>query len=164
MTTRSFSFILGIAMICTMSCRQVSVNQTAHEAYASHEHDAMPAKYDITRFEKMRWLAGNWSADANKTNLNIHIGHDNSLVAHRSSGNAMSNIQALYWQNDKYYFGAEREWVVTWIGEKDIRFDAAKPGVFAMTWTKKNDREWSMIQHTATGDLITTFSKCTAQP
>ncbi len=166
MTTRTFSTILAIAMIGTMSCRQVSVNQTAHEIYATHEHDAMPAKYDISRFEKMRWLGGSWNAVTNgvKTNLSIHIGQDNSLVAHRSSSDALANTQALFWQNEKYYFGADREWVVTWIGDKDIRFDAAKPGVFAMTWTKKNDGEWCMIQHTPNGDQLTLFSKCTAQP
>jgi hypothetical protein len=54
----------------------------------------------------------------------------------------------LSWDNGRYYYGTSRQWVVTWIGEKDIRLDPVKPGLSPMTWTRLHDDRWHLVRHT----------------
>ena len=56
------------------------------------------------------------------------------------------------WQSGRYYYGQNRQWVVTWIGEKDIRFDPLSPGLEPMTWTRLNDNQWHLVRHNPGGD------------
>lgn len=160
-----FCFILFLAHI-TIGCRQARTNQTDYQAYSTHEHDVMPAKYDIGELERMRWLTGNWVNDAatDRFMLDFHFGADNNLVAHRVNAQQISALQPFVWSNGKFYFGSNREWIVTWIGEKDVRFDAAKPGILPMTWTKKSDAVWYMVQHTSEGDKTFKMQKMLVQP
>ena len=58
------------------------------------------------------------------------------------------------WKDGHYYYGQNRQWIVRWISEKNIRFDPLVPGLKPMTWSRVHDNEWHLVRHNDGGDEV----------
>ncbi|MCW5922464.1 MAG: hypothetical protein KIS77_08975 [Saprospiraceae bacterium] len=114
------------------------------------EKPVSEVRYQPSDVQKMRWLAGAWKSSANNQTFLFHGG--NSLEIMLSSKTGGADNFYLTWNDGRYYYGANRQWVVTWIGEKDVRLDPVKPNLLPMTWTRLNDDRWHLVRHTPDKD------------
>lgn len=123
--------------------------------------NASLARYDRTALQKVHWLAGIWKGEeagrAVRQSFQFH--DNNSLEIIRMEGNGDMVSLLFTWQNGRYYYGQNRQWAVTWIGEKDIRFDPLAPGLEPMTWTRLNDEQWHLVRHAPGGDETTVMER-----
>ena len=113
------------------------------------ENPVSEVRYEPADIQKMRWLAGAWKCPTNTQTFLFHGG--NSLEIMLLNKNGGTENFYLIWDNKRYYYGASRQWVVTWIGEKDVRLDPVKPGLSPMTWTRLNDNQWHLVRHNTSG-------------
>lgn len=119
------------------------------------------ARYEPSALQKMQWLAGIWQGrEAGRTVRQSFQFHDGkTLEIIRMQGNGDMASQLFEWYKDRYYFGQNRQWAVTWIGEKDVRFDPVVAGLESMTWTRLNDDTWHLVRHTPEGDETTVMER-----
>lgn len=120
--------------------------------------------YEQRDAQKMQWLAGMWQSTATRSPMQMlfQFHQQNALeVADLSASSSHSVSGWLVWQNSRYYFGDSRQWVVTWIGEKDIRLDPAQPGsaVQPMSWVRQSNDRWLLVRHLRSGDEVTTMER-----
>ncbi|GAB4496967.1 MAG: hypothetical protein OHK0019_29660 [Saprospiraceae bacterium] len=107
-------------------------------------------RYQQSDVQKMNWLAGAWKGPTSSQTFLFHGG--NSLKIMLLNKNGETENFHLAWDDGRYYYGISRQWVVTWIGEKDVRLDPVKPGFAPMTWTRLNDKRWCLVRHTPDKD------------
>ncbi|MBV6443419.1 MAG: hypothetical protein DYG98_06025 [Haliscomenobacteraceae bacterium CHB4] len=116
-----------------------------------------PARYSPDAVQKMRWLAGSWkSSEAGRTirqSFQFHGGNAMEVLIIERDGSM--GASDLVWREDRLYYGQNRQWTVTWIGDKDVRFDPVQPGLMPMTWTRVNDHTWHLVRHSPGGDETT---------
>lgn len=110
-------------------------------------------RYSSSDLQKMHWLAGVWKSPTNSQMFLFHGG--NSLEIMLSNKNGGTENFYLAWNDGRYYYGQNRQWVVTWIGEKDVRLDPLQPGLSPMTWTRLNGQQWHLVRHLPNGDEVT---------
>lgn len=79
----------------------------------------------------------------------------NALETLLMEGNGEMDASPFVWREGRYYYGQQYQWIVTWIGEKDVRFDPVRTGFSPMTWTRQNDRKWLLVRHLPGGDDVT---------
>ncbi|MCB0575756.1 MAG: hypothetical protein KDC61_14450 [Saprospiraceae bacterium] len=117
--------------------------------------------YASADIQKLRWLAGSWQGEASGNLIRQTFLFHNDQMLEVISENGKGNVTSLVfsWVDGRYYYGVSREWIVTWIGEKDIRFDPVGDKEDAMTWTRLNDRQWYLIRHTSKGDRTTLMER-----
>lgn len=119
--------------------------------------------YEQRDAQKMQWLAGMWqtAADRSPMRLLFQFHQQNALEVADLSASSSPVSGWLVWQNGRYYFGESRQWVVTWIGEKDLRLDPAQPGstVQPMSWVRQNADRWLLVRHLRSGDEVTTMER-----
>ncbi len=119
------------------------------------------ARYFPSGIQKMRWLAGAWKGvEAGRTirqSFQFHGG--NALEILSSDNRGETNACSLVWREGRYYYGQQRQWIITWIGEKDVRLDPVHPGPAPMTWTRLNDYKWHIVRHLPVGDVITVMER-----
>lgn len=142
---RSFLSLVIITLIT--SC----TNQLPEDITAVTElqQDVPQTKYDRSALEKMNWLVGAWKGETDGRKLEqSFLFHTNHLLeVFQSAGNSNTASHFFLWKDGKYFYGQQQQWMVTWIGEKDIRFDPVTPGIKPMTWTRLNDKKWHLIRH-----------------
>jgi hypothetical protein len=68
------------------------------------------------------------------------------------------------WKDGHYYYGQNRQWIVSWISEKNIRFDPVVPGIKPMTWSRVHENEWHLLKHTDSGDQIIVMERTEEVP
>jgi len=120
--------------------------------------------YEQRDAQKMQWLTGLWQSDTDRSPMRLLFQFHQANVLEVADFSANNNNAVsgwLVWQNGRYYFGERRQWVVTWIGEKDLRLDAAQPGNGAqpMTWVRQSNDRWLLIRHLRSGDEVTEMQR-----
>lgn len=118
-------------------------------------------RYTPSDLKKLHWLAGVWKGvEAGRPfrqSFQFHGGNALEILITGNSGDI--SACPFVWHDDHFYYGRYRQWVVTWIGEKDVRFDPVQPGLASMTWTRLNDQKWHLVRHTPDGDEITAMER-----
>lgn len=146
---RSLLFLVFFTLItsCTNQLPEDITDVTALQ-------QAPQTKYDRSALQKMKWLAGVWKGetDGRKLELSFLFRTNHLLEVFQSAGNSNTASHFFLWKDGKCYYGQQQQWLVTWIGEKEIRFDPVSPGIKPLTWTKLNDKKWHLIRHAAKGD------------
>lgn len=107
-------------------------------------------RYSPSDLQKMYWLAGSWKGGEIRQSFQFHGGNALEILLLEKGGKM--ETRSFTWHDGRYYYG---QWVVTWIGEKDVRLDPVQPGLMPMTWTRLNDRKWHLVRHSPQGDEIT---------
>ncbi|MCW5923128.1 MAG: hypothetical protein KIS77_12325 [Saprospiraceae bacterium] len=119
------------------------------------------ARYERSDLSKMTWLAGVWKGEeagrAVRQSFQFHNNQTLEIIRMEGNGDMMSLL--LTWHNGRFYYGQHRQWVVTWIGEKDIRLDPTAPGLEPMTWTRLHADQWHLVRHTPSGDETTIMER-----
>ncbi len=114
------------------------------------------SQYDRSALQSLKWLTGTWkgkeSGQVIKQSFLFHT--ENMLEVTPTEGNSQKAAQYFIWKDGRYYYGQNRQWMVTWMSEKNIRFDPLAPGLKPMTWSRLNDDKWHLIRHESTGDEI----------
>ncbi len=152
---RTLSILL---FVLTFVCCQTVQPQNDENAV----NEASPAvRYDITALQKMQWLAGVWKGEENGhvTRKFFQFHNDRMLEVLCANENGEMTSCLFTWYNGCYYYGTGRRWLVTWIGEKDIRFDPVLPNTEPMTWTRLNENQWHIVYHTPSGDKATLMER-----
>ena len=153
---RSLLFLLLLALV--PSCRQLPEDITD---IISLPENASRANYERSALQKMQWLSGIWKGEeaGRGVRQSFQFHNDNALEIIRMEGNGDMVSLLFTWQNGRYYYGQNRQWAVTWIGEKDIRFDPLTSGLESMTWTRLNDHQWHLVRHAPEGDETTVMER-----
>jgi hypothetical protein len=119
------------------------------------------ARYDKSELQKMRWLAGIWEGEkvGRVVRQSFQFHSDNTLEVIRTEGNGEMTSLLFTWQNGRYHYGQNRQWAVTWIGKKEVRFDPLTSDGDPMTWTRLDDNRWHLVRHTPNGDETTVMER-----
>jgi hypothetical protein len=118
-------------------------------------------RYMPSDIQKMGWLAGAWKGETpDKVIRQSFQFHGNSVleVLDMDDDGDMA-VCPLTWHDGRYYYGRYRQWVITWIGDKDVRFDPLRPGLQAMTWTRLTSDRWHLVRHTPGHDEIVVMER-----
>ncbi len=152
---RTICFLLLTLVV--VSCQTV---QPQNEENTVLE-EAPAVRYKPSSLQKLQWLAGIWKGEesGNTIRWSFQFHNDQMLEVICSKENGEMDACTFSWYQGSYYYGADRRWVVTWIGEKDIRFDPVQSDDSPMTWTRLNDRQWHIIRHTPAGDKATLMER-----
>lgn len=145
--------LLLIPILLLSFCSRPEIQQTPLTTVADSKD--ISVNYPSNGLAQIQWLSGKWQCADSKTSM-LFLFHNSTAVEVIHSENGSNWFT---WQDGRIYYGPNRQWVITWIGKKDIRMDAVRPGLPAMTWTRVNEQQWRLIQHTAKGDLITLFER-----
>lgn len=148
----------------TYSCREIPQINDAQGV--SFENNLPEVRYTQADVKKLGWLAGAWQGmEEGHTLRQLFLFHDNSTLEVMDLTKANGFESAfLTWYEGRYYFGPNREWVVRWIGEKDIRFDPVRSDVQPMTWTRQSNDKWLLVRHTAGQSPVVMQRTDTMQP
>lgn len=150
--------LLSLPAVLFIACR--SNPQFREEAYLTLP--TLPSvRYEQADVQKLGWLAGAWQGtEAGRSIRKLFQFHDdNTLEILDFDTRYGSTSCILTWHEGHYYVGPNRQWVIAWIGEKDVRLEPAVAGVEAMTWTRINDHQWHLIRHTSDGDEATLLER-----
>lgn len=149
---RSLFFILFLALIasCTNQLPVANVEVTTTTAEPEPYH----TQYDRSALQNLKWLTGAWKGKAEgrgiKQSFLFHTDH--ILEVSKTEDGNQKAAQFVVWKDGHYYFGQNRQWIVTWISAKNIRFEPLAPGLAPMTWSRVNDNTWHLLRHTTQGD------------
>lgn len=130
-----------------------SCNQTEPAGFFSMSpDDAAAAGCQRSDLEKMHWLSGDWEGEDGdkKLQYSFRLLVENGF----SSMDTAPGSPVFSWHEGRWYYGTNHQWVVSWIGGKDVRFEPNVAGVSPMTWTRLNEVEWHLIRHTPKGDKV----------
>lgn len=156
---KNFPLLLSCLFILALfACR--SNPQLREEAYLILP--TMPeVGYHEADLRKLDWLAGAWQTKDAGLNLRMlfQFHGDNTLEIFEFDRKNGSTASVLSWHDGHYYFGPNRQWVLSWIGQKDVRLEPAVQGVDPMTWTRLNDHQWHLVRHTPLGDEATLLER-----
>jgi len=144
---RSLLFVFFFALI-TSCTNQLPLGSPPIAA----EVEPVPyhAQYDRSALRNLKWLTGEWKGKAGGQVLEqqflFHTDH--ILEVTKTVDGNQKAAQFVIWKDGHYYFGQNRQWVVTWISAKNIRFDPLVPGLKPMTWSRVNADKWHLLRHT----------------
>lgn len=147
-----------LALISLFACR--SNPQLREEVYMLLPNTP-EVHYSLADLRKLDWLAGSWTGKDAGRNFHIlfQFHDDQSVEVFNFDEMKGSTMSLLSWYEGRFYFGSNRQWVISWIGEKDVRLDPAVYGVEPMTFTRLNDHQWHWIRHTVDGDEATLLER-----
>ncbi len=116
--------------------------------------------YTAGDLRKLNWLAGDWATTGKSKQRLLYMFHGTERLEVMDLRDSDSDMASWFtWRDGRYYFGKNQQWVVTWIGNKDIRFDPVQPNVDAMTWTRQGNEKWYCVKHRASGDQVLLFER-----
>ncbi len=146
--------LLSFLLLFLFACR--SNPQLSEEDYGIRV-SAPNVRYTQADVQKLNWLAGDWKGmEAGRVVHKLFQFHGTNTLEMLDMDNENGSSASLFtWHEGRYYLGPNRQWVLTWIGDKDLRFDPTFPGAEAMTWTRLNDRQWHLVRHAPGGDEAT---------
>ena len=142
--------VLALLLCAAFACREVT-----RAIPADIEFVAPPVvRYTKADIQKIHWIKGAWKStqpeQAIQQNFQFHPDNTLEITEIGHTGGTLSSL--LMWHEGCYYLGDNREWVVTWIGEKDVRFEPTRPGRDAFTWTRFGEDQWYHVSHQPRGD------------
>ncbi|MBL7804403.1 MAG: hypothetical protein JNL02_11750 [Saprospiraceae bacterium] len=151
-------FLSVLSLLAFLACR--SNPQLREELYLVLP-TTTEVRYSQADLHKLDWLSGAWTGKEAGRNFRIlfQFHDDNSLEVFQFDQVKGSTMSLLSWHEGKYYFGTNRQWIVSWIGNKDVRFEPAVYGVEPMTFTRISDNQWHWVRHTAEGDEATLLER-----
>ncbi len=154
---RSLIFISLLSLL-TSCANQLPDKVTEVDAF---ETEAFHAQYDRAALQNLKWLAGSWKGKTNgkETGLSFLFHTNQMLEVMTTEGDNLKASQYFSWKDGHYYYGQNRQWIVTWISEKNIRFDPVVPGLKPMTWSRVHETEWHLLLHTESGDEVTVMER-----
>jgi len=137
------------------ACRSAPIPADINETVV--RENTFPVQYSPSDLQKMHWLAGAWKSATIRQSFHFHGGNALEILLVDKTGD-MSTCYFV-WSDKRYYYGQSRQWSVTWIGEKDVRFEPVRPGLAPMTWTRLNAQKWHLVLHLPSGDEITVMER-----
>lgn len=142
--------VLALLLSSVFACREIATSLPADVQFET----APLVRYTKADIQKIRWINGLWESTqpGKPVKQSFQLNSDNTLEIMDISISGASLSSLLAWHAGCYYLGDNREWVVTWIGEKDVRFEPTRPGYHAFTWTRFGDDQWYHVSHTPDGD------------
>lgn len=154
------SLLFATVFMLLASCAQPLPGSSA-ETTATQQGEAYHAQYDRTALQSMKWLNGAWKGhEAGIEITQTFAFHpDNSLEVTITEAGSPKAVQFFSWKDGHYFYGQNRQWVVTWISEKNIRFEPLTPGLKPMTWSKVEANKWHLLRHTDQGDEVTVMER-----
>ena len=154
---RSLLFVIFIA---SMTACSNQLPEDITDIIAMPENTSL-ARYDRTALKKIQWLSGIWKGTESgrvvRQSFQFHTNTSLEIIRMEGNGDMVSLL--FSWHEGRYYYGQHRQWVVTWIGEKDIRFDPLSPGLEPMTWSRLDDEHWHLVRHSPGGDETTVMER-----
>ncbi len=159
---RPLFFFCFVALIT--SCTSQLPDNIAQAAVV--EPEPYHAHYDRSALQNLKWLTGDWKGkEAGRTIKHSFVFHtDHILEIIPIEGGNQKSSQFFIWKDGHYYYGQNRQWVVTWISEKNIRFEPLVPGLAPMTWCRLNDNKWHLKRHTDKGDETIVMERASEMP
>lgn len=142
--------VLALLFTTAFACRPTA--QNAPKEIVMEE--APVVRYKKADIRKLRWIKGAWESTqpGQPVRQNFQFSPDNTLEITEIGDSETPNSTMLTWYNGCYYLGENRDWVITWIGEKDVRFEPTRPGKNPFTWTRFGENQWYHVSHTPGGD------------
>lgn len=142
--------VLALLLTSAFACREIPV-ATSDEIAAE---EAPTVRYTKADIRKLRWISGAWESTqpGRPVKQNFQFTPDNALEISEIGDSATPTTTMLTWYEGRYYLGENREWVITWIGEKDVRFEPTRAGKYPFTWTRFGEDQWYHVSHTPRGD------------
>ena len=142
--------VLALLLCSAFACREISDSAPADVTF-----EAAPiVRYTQADIQKLRWIKGVWESTQPerpvKQNFQFTPDYALEIIETGTSGEPTSML--LTWHAGCYYLGDNRDWVVTWIGEKDVRFEPTRPGRNPFTWTRFGEDQWYHVTHSPRGD------------
>ncbi len=122
------------------------------------------APYDRSALQNLKWLAGAWKSAEKGPDLTFLFHTDQMLEVMQSENGNLKASLYFSWKDGHYYYGQNRQWMVSWISEKNIRFDPVVPGLKPMTWSRVHENEWHLLKHTDSGDQIIVMERTEEVP
>lgn len=112
--------------------------------------------YDRAALKNLKWLEGEWKGKASGRSLKLSfLFHtDQMLEVTPQEGSTQKASMFFSWKDGHYYYGQNRQWIVRWISEKNIRFEPLVPDLKPMTWSRVHDNEWHLLRHNDGGDEV----------
>lgn len=161
MPVRLFFFVL-IFLFAACDTQQPNAYALEQDAAYSLEN----ARYAPADLQKMNWLAGlwQWTEQGVVHTQSFTFLPDNQLKIVADTRNGTIQTQEICWQEGHFYFGNQRAWKITWIGEKDVRLEPITPDFEPITWTRLNENTWHLIRHTDSGDQVTVMTRIGSIP
>jgi hypothetical protein len=146
----------SLLLVSLLSLLAACAHQLPEERtlFSTLQQPNFKANYNESGLQKIQWLSGAWKGkDAGKSLKKSFLFHTDQIleVMLTEAGNQKAS-QFFSWKDGHFYYGQNRQWVVTWISEKNIRFDPVLPGFSPMTWSKVHENEWHLQRHTEAGD------------
>jgi hypothetical protein len=145
---------MKIIVLALLFCTAFACREIPNSIPADIEFEAAPiVRYTQGDIRKIRWIEGSWKSTQPEQPVkkNFQFSPDNSLdILEIGNSGAFSTL--LTWHAGCFYLGDNREWVVTWIGEKDVRFEPTRPGKNPFTWTRFGEDQWYHVTHSPRGD------------
>jgi hypothetical protein len=131
----------------------IACNQNEPAGFFAEMTDAaVPVNYQRNDLEKMHWLSGDWQGQDEGKKL---LRSFRLLVDHgQTTLQTAPGAPVFSWHNERWYYGTNHQWVLSWVGEKDLRFEPNVAGVPPMTWTRVSDTCWHLIRHLPQGDEV----------
>ncbi|MDO8368618.1 MAG: hypothetical protein Q7T20_17600 [Saprospiraceae bacterium] len=154
---RSLLFIFLVVLLGACA-NQLPV---ANPEVTAVQQETYHAQYDRSALKSLQWLAGEWKGkDAGRIVTQSFLFHTDHIleITPTEAGNQKAS-QFVIWKDGHYYFGQNRQWIVTWISEKNIRFDPLNSGLKPMTWSRVNENEWHLLRHNDEGDEVITMER-----
>ncbi len=153
---RSLLFVSLFALLASCTNQLPESISEAQTPAPVIEQEVYHPQYDRTALQQIKWLAGNWKGKDDGRDLKqMFLFHtDNMLEVIPTEGSNQKASQFFSWKDGHYYYGQNRQWILSWISEKNIRFDPQVPGLKPMTWSRVNENKWHLIRHENTGDEI----------
>ncbi len=146
---------MKIIVLALLLCSAFACRDTSDSMPADVEFEAAPiVRYTRADIQKLRWIRGAWESTQPERPIkqNFQFTPDNMLEIMEIgiSGEPLSTL--LNWHAGCYYLGDNRDWVVTWIGDKDVRFEPTRPGKTPFTWSRFGENQWYHVSHHTRGD------------
>ena len=123
-------------------------------------------QYDRDALQNLKWITGDWKnkLKGKGTSFSFVFHTNQMLEVAQTEGSNTKPAQFFSWKDGHYYYGQNRQWIITWITEKNIRFDPVVPGLKPMTWSKVHDNEWHLIKHSDAGDEVIVMQRVDELP
>ena len=154
-----YLFFLMLLASCAPSAKQDS------ELTDNLEKSVYHARFDLGALQQVRWLQGAWKGKNGGHDLQESIrfiaGQGMEITTEDGS---VKTAMHFNWKNGHFFYGENRQWLVTWISDKNIHFDPLAPGLKPMTWSKVSDNTWHFILHGEKNDEIIEMIRCGELP
>lgn len=154
---RSLIFVCLLALI-TSCANQIPVSTVE---VSIQPQETFHAQYDRSALKNLKWMVGEWKGKtAGRVVTQTFLFHtDNMLEVSLTEAGNQKAAQFFSWKDGHYYYGQNRQWMVSWISEKNIRFDPVVSGLKPMTWSRVHDNEWHLLRHNDKGDEVVVMER-----